>query len=253
MVPELFRIGGRVVSGYGFCLTAGYLASFLAILILAKKQGLPLKETAAFVLFAAAVVLLGARAPFLFRPGAAPSPAALHDGGGYFYAGLLAGILFSLAYLPLVRLPLWRVADVVAAGTALGYAIARAGCFLGGCCYGRPAAVPWAVKFPGLSDAVHPTQLYEAGLQLAAFFVLLAVLRAKSFDGQVLALDILMNSLIRLGVGFFRDNSDAGYLFAGRSPFMSLSVPQFISLVGIATGLVIYILRRKRRTPASGA
>ena len=250
MIPELFRIGGRVVSGYGFFLTAGYLASFLAILVLAKKQGLPLKETAAFVLFAAAVVLFGARAPFLFRTGATLSSATLHDGGGYFYAGLLAGILFSLVYLPLVRLPFWRVADVVAAGTALGYAIARVGCFLGGCCHGRPSGVPWAVRFPGFEDAVHPTQLYEAGLELAAFFVLLAVLRAKAFDGQVLALDVLMNSLIRLGVGFFRDNAGSGYIFAGASPFASLSVPQGIALVGVAAGLTIYVLRRKRRTAA---
>jgi len=252
MVPELFRIGGRVVSGYGFFLTAGYLASFLAILLLAKKQALPLKETTSFVLFAAAVVLLGARVPLLFQTGATVSPATLHDGGGYFYAGLLAGILFALVYLPLVGLPLWRVADVVAAGSALGYAIARIGCFLGGCCYGRPSAVPWAVLFPGLPGPVHPTQLYEAGLQLAAFFVLLAVLRRKTFDGQVLALDIIMNSLIRLGVGFFRDNTDSGVILAGASSFTSLSVPQFIALVGVATGLAIYFVRRRRRAAAPG-
>jgi phosphatidylglycerol:prolipoprotein diacylglycerol transferase len=252
MVPELFRIGGRVVSGYGIFLTAGYAGSFLAILFLAKKRGLPLKETASFLLFAAAVVLLGARIPFLFQGGAAVEAAALHDGGGYFYAGLAAGILFSLLYLPLVRLPLWSIADIVAAGTALGYAIARVGCFLGGCCYGRPATVPWAVLFPGLPGPVHPTQLYEAGFQLTAFFILIAVLRRKAFDGQILALDIIMNSLIRLGVGYYRDNTNAGFLITGASPFLSLSVPQFLALVGVATGLAIYFLRRGRRTAAMG-
>ncbi len=250
MVPELLRIGGRVVSGYGALQTAAYAASFVMILVLAKKQALPLKETAAFVLFAAAVVLLGARVPFFL--GAKPDASAFHDSGGYFYAGLLAGILFALVYLPLVRLPIWRVADVVAAGTALGYAIARVGCFLGGCCHGRPSAVPWAVQFPGLSAPVHPTQLYEAGLQLAAFFILVRILGRKTFDGQVLALDMLMNSLLRLAVGYFRDNSDSGFLIAGASPFASLSVPQGLALVGAATGLAIYLLRRRRRIAEAG-
>lgn len=252
MVPELLRIGAHGVSGYGFFLTAGYAASLLAILLLAGRQGLPVKETAAFVLFAAAVTLLGARAPFLFKAGATMRPTALYDGGGYFYAGLFAGMLFAFIYLPLVRLPLWRVADVVAAGTALGYAIARVGCFLGGCCYGRPAEVPWAVRFPLLPGPVHPTQLYEAGLQLAAFFVLLAVLRRKAFDGQVIALDVILNSLIRLGVGFFRDNSDAGFLISGTSPFTSLSVPQLIALIGVAAGGAVYFFRRRRHAAMQG-
>lgn len=250
MVPELFRIGGRVVSGYGFFLTAGFAISCAAILLLAKRHGLAVKETAAFVLLSAAVVLLGARVPNMFRPGAPVDAAALHDGGGSFYAGLLAGALFALVYLPLVRLPFWRTADVVAAGTALGYAIVRIGCFLGGCCYGRPSNAPWSVRFPGLPGPVHPTQLYEAGLQLAAFFILLAVLRRKSFDGQVLALDIVMNSLIRLGTGYFRDNAETGFLFAGDSPFSSLSVPQFIALAGVATGAATYFLRRRSRVTA---
>lgn len=252
MVPELLRIGGRVVSGYGVLLTAAYAASFVMILVLAKKQTLPMKETAAFVLFAAAIVVLGARVPFFFQAGAGIGGSTFHDGGGYFYAGLLAGILFAAVYLPLVRLPLWRVADVVAAGTALGYAIARVGCFLGGCCHGRPSSVPWAVQFPGLSTPVHPTQLYEAGLQLAAFFILLRVLARKTFDGQVLALDVILNSLLRLAVGAFRDNTGAGVLIPGTSPFTSLSVPQGIALVGIVSGAAIYLLRRRRRIAGAG-
>lgn len=50
----------------------------------------------------------------------------------------------------------------------LGLAIQRLGCFLAGCCYGRPTGLPWGVRFPADSpagrafpgEAVHPTQLY---------------------------------------------------------------------------------------------
>ena len=46
----------------------------------------------------------------------------------------------------------------------------RVGCFLNGCCYGRPTTLPWGVKFPPGSFAslefgdtpVHPSQLYNA-------------------------------------------------------------------------------------------
>lgn len=43
------------------------------------------------------------------------------------------------------------------------------GCFLAGCCAGRPTELPWAVRFPGVDAVVHPTQLYLGATLFAAF------------------------------------------------------------------------------------
>ena len=39
-------------------------------------------------------------------------------------------------------LPVWGVADSLAPSIALGTALGRVGCFLNGCCYGRPTKLP---------------------------------------------------------------------------------------------------------------
>jgi phosphatidylglycerol:prolipoprotein diacylglycerol transferase len=83
--------------------------------------------------------------------------------------------------------------ELTAPALALGYALGRVGCFLVNDDYGLPTALPWGIKFPeGLPPsrvgdlmnagvafppgtdplqvvAVHPTQIYETVLMLAAF------------------------------------------------------------------------------------
>ena len=45
-------------------------------------------------------------------------------------------------------LPMWTVADALTPSLALGTVFGRVGCFLNGCCYGRPTALPWGVIVP---------------------------------------------------------------------------------------------------------
>jgi phosphatidylglycerol:prolipoprotein diacylglycerol transferase len=78
-----------------------------------------------------------------------------------------------LAYSRWKRIPVLPVLDTLLPVVLTGLAIQRLGCFLAGCCFGRPTGLPWGVHFPPGSpaarcypgEAVHPTQLYY----LAAF------------------------------------------------------------------------------------
>ncbi|MHB1344793.1 MAG: prolipoprotein diacylglyceryl transferase family protein [Thermoleophilia bacterium] len=54
----------------------------------------------------------------------------------------------GLALALVMRLPARRLADIGGVGLGLGIAIYRVGCFLQGCCYGRPTDLPWGVRFP---------------------------------------------------------------------------------------------------------
>src|SRR5688500_16366444 len=65
--------------------------------------------------------------------------------------------------------PLGRLVDVALPALPVGHALGRVGCFLGGCCYGRPWDGPWAVTYthpmaPAAHPSVprHPTPLYES-------------------------------------------------------------------------------------------
>lgn len=260
MHPTLFEIGTTVVPSYGFFLTLGCLAGLTVILLLAGKQGLPLAKTAAYGLFGLAACILGGKLYLIFlgagqglisvvRPWTGGSEWT--EGGGSFYGGIIAGIVFSLWYLRRTGLPFWKVADIAGTGIALGYSLMRIGCFLGGCCYGRPTSLPWGVRFPHQSEAVHPTQLYESGLNLAGFFILLAVLRKKRFDGQVISLAIWINCSVRFVVEYLRGDPGRGWLIQGGTAYASLTTPQFICLIGILTGSILFTtLRRRLPDPA---
>jgi len=260
MHPVLFQIGDTALPSYGALVTLAMLIGLGTALLLARQSKLPAMEVATFLLFLVIVCLAGAKlylmiysAVELAHAGKPLTLSALlqHKSMGVFYGGYIAGIFFSIWYLKKVGLPLWKVSDLIPAA-ALMHAVGRMGCFLGGCCFGRPTSVPWAVHFPGHLQAVHPTQLYEAVLDLVNFFVLLLALRHKRFDGQVFCLYILNYSVIRYVVELFRGGPGRGYVIEGASPWTSVSVPQLISVLGFATAAALYVhlARASRGRPA---
>ena len=84
-------------------------------------------------------------------------------GTGFVFFGGLLGALAAAAIFAWWRgLNFWRGADYFAVALPLGHAIGRVGCFLNGCCPGRPP---------------HPVQLYESAGLLAISTVCFVVLK----------------------------------------------------------------------------
>ena len=95
---------------------------------------------------------------------------ALHASPGLSSMGGVAGGLVAVV---VVARPLGltrrALLDAVAPGALTGFAIGRVGCFLAGCCYGRPTTLAWGVVFDALGPpARHPVQLVECALDLGA-------------------------------------------------------------------------------------
>jgi phosphatidylglycerol---prolipoprotein diacylglyceryl transferase len=171
-----------------------------------------------------------------------------------FYGGLIAAVLVAVLYLRWHRLPLWTTTDCFAPGIALGHAIGRVGCLMAGCCYGRPAAVPWAVTFHSkiaeanvgtpLNVPLHPTQLYEAGAELIILGVLLALeRRGRSFPGRTFWSYLLLYGISRFVIEFFRGDN-RGMVFT------LLSTSQVVSLLLVPIAIVMLILLRRGFSPA---
>jgi len=151
------------------------------------------------------------------------------------------------------QLPWWTTADAFAPGIALGQAIGRQGCFAAGCCWGKPANLPWGVEFTELGHAVtgvplgvhlHPTQLYESFAALAIFFFLLWLHRRKRFGGQVILAYGVLYALTRFTIEFFRDDPRGDIL--GLTTVTHLSTSQIISLLVGLFALILFILRWRR-------
>jgi len=137
---------------------------------------------------------------------------AVNKGGLVFLGGFLFDLAAVIWFAKRKNIPLMKLLDVLAPGSALGYAIGRVGCFLNGCCFGCPANLPWAVKFPAGSLAysyypnqmVHPTQLYAILSMTLAFLILLLIYRRKKYDGQLFYWFLVFYGSYRLIVEFFR-------------------------------------------------
>lgn len=117
-----------------------------------------------------------------------------------------------------------NIADAFAFALPVAIAIQRMGCFLAGCCFGKPSALPWAVQYPvntlphyhqftdwlisfpeTFSLPVHPVQLYEmAGLLIGLLF-LLHFRKNPGKPGSLFLLLLLLIFSIRFFSEFFRD------------------------------------------------
>jgi len=80
---------------------------------------------------------------------------AIWQGGLELAGGVIAAIIVILFYLRYHKLPIRRYLDVLAVGLMLALVFGRIGCFLNGCCYGKPTELPWGLRFPYDSFAYH--------------------------------------------------------------------------------------------------
>lgn len=226
MHPILFQIGPITLYSYGLMIAIGFLVAIRRASQRGKAVGLDPGRIQTLGIVSLLCGLAGARAAYvalnwdLFRS----SPweiFRLDHGGLVFYGGLAAGFLGGLLTLRKFKLPIWPTVDLLIPSLVLSHAFGRIGCFLNGCCYGRPASLPWAVAFPFDGIPRHPTQLYEAAA-LTVLFVLLTRLPALRPGGVALTYGLLYGSW-RFFIEFFRgDNPIAA---GGLTVFQWISLP----------------------------
>jgi phosphatidylglycerol:prolipoprotein diacylglycerol transferase len=186
-----------------------------------------------------------------------PAPRLWWMGGKSAYGGLLLGTAAGALLTRLRGLSVARLFDAAAPGLALGACLARVGCFLGGCCWGRPTASFLGVHFPdghpgrdvllpGDPRGLHPTQLYLAAAALG-IAILLLVLRRQGAGrpGSRFRLAATLYAVTVFGVEFLR--GDTGRWFAA-----GLSHSQWISLAILAASLATAV-RRPRALRAAVA
>lgn len=169
---------------------------------------------------------------------------AIWKGGLAIHGALLAGLLTGIWFCRKHKISFWIFADTLAPALILGQAIGRFACFLNGDAYGIPTSVPWAVTFTDpdalapLGVPLHPTQLYEMGLDLVLFGFLWSLRRRHLFPGQLFLLYAGGYAVIRFFVETFR--ADQLQFAGGVSAAKSLSV-----LVLLGSLLAFTFLRRK--------
>ncbi|HBG22939.1 MAG TPA: prolipoprotein diacylglyceryl transferase [Peptococcaceae bacterium] len=248
MREVLFQIGGLRIFSYGFFVAVGILVATIWLVQQVKKEGKSPDVVIDTVLIGVIAGIIGARLfyIFLYEPEYyLANPLRIlytWEGGLAFYGGLLLGFVCILIYLFRVRIPILTFLDLAAPATALGYGIARFGCFMNGCCYGKVTTVPWGVVFPVIDGATrHPTQLYSILSSFLIFIILLWIKRRGArFRGQLFSLALILYGLSRSVIELFRENTQ----LSGGSMEASMAALSIAAFGGI---IYLFLFLAKRR------
>lgn len=225
MFPEILSLGPFHLRSFGILLATAFLVGTWISLGEARRRGIDETKLVNLVLVILVASIAGARAFYVAtHPGElAGDPLAffkLWEGGLTLIGGFVAGTAAGFAYMKFAGLPLGATADTVTPAVALGVAIARVGCFLNGCCFGRPCELPWGVHFPEGSpadllypgQAVHPSQLYNAFAFFALFLVSLWLRPRLKGDGQLWWAFVALFALVRFPIDATRHYEPSAYV-----------------------------------------
>lgn len=246
MHPILVHFGSFTLYTYGFFLAMGFLAAVWFSKRNARFYDLKPDDISDlfFVILISGIV--GARLLYViinfddFK--ASPLDIfKLWNGGLVFFGGFMGAVAASIVTIRIKNLPFFKTADTIAPGVALGHGIGRLGCFFAGCCYGRQCDLPIAVQFSHpdslapLHVPLHPTQIYMVAANLILFFILIFLQRRKRFHGMIFLSYIILYSVFRFIIEFFRGD------FRGDFYFEFLSVSQGIGILAIVIAVAAMV------------
>lgn len=255
MYPILFEWGPVRIFTYGFFLALGFVTAILLAGREAKRLGLPPGRFYDLCFYIILAALVGSRLLYVLTelPYFLDHPLqvfVLWKGGLFFHGGLVLALAVAFFYMRHHNLP-WRVTfDSLAVGMPLGQGLGRVGCFMAGCCYGKPSDWPWAVTFTHpetlcpIKEALHPSQLYEALLLVLVFGVIYRFRTRKRFDGQLMLTYFVLAGTARFVVEFFRHPAD----YRGPELFWGMPYTQVFALViAVCSGILLFRYWRRSK------
>ncbi len=243
MIPILFSFGTIHLYSYGLCIAVGVLLSLFLMKCRAAKEGFPKPGEVFDIAFTILVWgFLGARLFYVIQNFAyyAAEPfkiLAVWEGGLIFYGGAIAAFLGFWLMARKRKWPFWKTLDFIVPYGALTHAFGRLGCFLNGCCFGKSCDFPWAVRFPEVPYAVHPTQLYEALYDLVLFVFLLKRRKQARFEGEIGLLYFMLYGIGRYTIEFLRE---PGWMWRG------FTSNQWLSIAIIVAAFILFKTRQRK-------
>jgi phosphatidylglycerol---prolipoprotein diacylglyceryl transferase len=266
--PVAISLGPLDIHWYGIM----YLLAFVSFWLMANHRaarqawwGWSKQDVSDVLFYGMLGVILGGRIGYMLFYGfesLLDNPLTLFrvwDGGMSFHGGLLGVIVAMAWFARRTGRTFWQVADFVAPMVPLGLAFGRLGNFIGGELWGRLTDVPWAMIFARSTGALandnnalreawqsgaldhlarHPSQLYQAGLEgFALFLVLMWFSRKPRPRASISGLFLIGYGVFRLFVEFFRQpDEQLGFL-----AMHWLTMGMLLSLPMILAGIIIML------------
>ena len=234
---------------YFVCAVVAFVVATCVFIVLIESKGYSVSENTRGLLISIVGMLVVSRLfgvfTGLFRAVICKESITLEtftQTGIVYYGGLL-GLVMS--YLCCLRTRLFQnkdiyVLDILAVPIPLFHSISRIGCFLAGCCYGKPwiYGVKYSIILNCEVDITNriPVQLIEAVVELGIFFYLIRLLKTLEWRNKHILIRYLgVYSIVRFFLEFIRGDEVRGV-------WNGISFSQIISIV-IWLSLLFYIYK----------
>ena len=271
MHPVFFQMGGIVGYSYGLMIGIGALLAIFVSEWRAKRRGLDGELVFSAAVWGLLAGLLGAKLTFIISNIKLlfTNPSYVLGTNGFtVYGGVVLGIIVGGLIVKRKKVDVPVYLDLVIPQIALAQGFGRIGCFLAGCCYGKPTDSHFGVVFPVEAIApsgipLIPTQLISAAGDFLIFAILLLLsnfatdyLKVRKGEEELLDKDAVTKKL-----RFFQPLSISGmYLilygigrFAieflrsdPRRTALGLTSNQYVSIVFVIAGLALIFYGYKR-------
>ncbi|MEN6316477.1 MAG: prolipoprotein diacylglyceryl transferase [Clostridiaceae bacterium] len=243
MYNEIFKIGFISIHGYGLMIGIGILCALVIAGKRAKKKGLDADFVYSLGIVSLVFGFIGAKLLYCIVEINAflNDPMRILSGSGFvLYGGIIGGILAAMIYCKFKRVSFLQYFDLTVPSVALAQGFGRIGCFLAGCCYGRETDSAIGIVFHNSPIAPNgvkliPTQLFSSAGDFLIAVVLLVYARKDRKTGKVGALYLILYSMGRFIIEFFRNDY--------RGSIGILSTSQFISLIILVIGSLMFFMK----------
>lgn len=256
MYPYI-HLFGMSLPTYGIMMTLGILICGTIGCVRTTRAGLRWEDTLIIGACALGFALIGAALLHLFvtypleqiiqliTTFRAPEGMVL---GLVFYGGLLGAIPGVFLGARICKEPAGQFVNPLLPLVPVGHALGRIGCFLAGCCYGRPTTHPIGVVYTApitgapTGVALLPVQLFEAAALILIACVLLFLATRKVRPAVLIGAYALMYGVCRFALEGFRYD-------AIRGVYLGLSTSQWISIGLLVTATLLFakVLLQRRR------
>lgn len=241
------HIGSITIHMYGLMIAIGFAAAYIITDIRAKRKNLD-RDVVFGILWCAIVGgLIGTRLLYYIVSikEIIDDPTILWNfSNGYVvYGGILGGVTAAYIYCRVKKCNFIEYFDLVMPSVALAQGFGRIGCFFAGCCYGKETDSIIGITFKNSSFAPNnvkliPTQLISSAGDFMIAIILYIYASKKPKQGKVASLYLIMYSIGRFVIEFFRNDY--------RGSIGVLSTSQIIAIMLCVVGGVMYIVASKK-------
>lgn len=262
-------IGDFSIAYYGIIISLGMLCGYLMAVFQAKRTGQDKEMYLDLALWDIVFAVIGARIYYVIfswdyysqNPGEILN---IRGGGLAIYGGVIAGVITTLIFSKIRRVPFLRLADTACTGLLVGQIIGRWGNFFNREAFGGYTDSLFAMQIR-MSDVntsyitdelynnvvsyndtsyiqVHPTFLYESVWNICVLLVILVFTNHRKYDGQLFLLYLLGYSAGRVWIEGLR--TDQLVFFN-----TGIAVSQLLSgiLIVIALFVLVYKFIKARK------